>query len=888
MPHDPNFGREKLGTHMLYLIDEQHEIGIDALLHNPNQFTWQQHEQDVPNFGFNTSSFWFWFKVENNSLEKVRWLLEIGYPILDQVDIYLQFADGHIQQWHTGDEVPFSSRQIPHRHFVTRLDFTPHSSSNVFIHIQTSGTVQVPVTLWEISSFFQAEQISNLMYGAFFGLFLVIILYNLFLYVSIKDKSYLYYVTFSFSFLMFSVSISGYGFQFLWPDNLFFQKYSIFIFVSLSMLGLSKFTQYFLGIKKSKNLDFVFLRIMFLIGCLNLMLMFILPYKSIIQFQMFTCLYGGFACIYSGAIALKRIGPTAIIYLSAWTMLVIGILLLTINKIGIIESNFFTEYAAMFSAAALSILLSFALGYQIQIEQKNRILAERSAFNSQQQVYKEKLRANQANDEKQKIRIESEEMNRAKNEFLAMMSHEIRTPLNGIMGLSDLLKSTALDKQQHHFVDTIYNSGESLLTIINDILDFSKIQAGKLKIEKIPVNIFTLIEECNAIFAHKLTNKDIFVSFEVHPKRPITVISDPVRLRQVILNYLGNAIKFTEKGEIKINIDLNPDIQELSISISDTGIGINADKQAILFNDFSQADSSTTRKYGGTGLGLAICKKIALLMGGDVGVKSTANKGSCFWFTCKVGINDKGLNSALNLNNANIGIMLENEHETRFITQHIKNWHGKTTSINQGNQDAIDIDKLFIDKNITEKISRHTLLKQYGLNDDDIIEVGCFDQNASIHRPLSTPAIYHALYKHQPVQKIETEIQDNNKNTLNILVAEDNKVNQMVIKGLLGKLNMHCDIVENGQKACDIIEENPGSYHLILMDCEMPILDGFSATEKIRQYEKQNSRLRIPIIALTAHAMDIHEKRSQDVGMDAFLRKPVKREDLLKTINRFI
>ena len=887
MPHEPNFGNEKLGTHMLYMIDEQHEISIDALLHNPDQFEWLQHEQDVPNFGFNTSSFWFWFKVENNSLEKVRWLLEISYPILDNVDIYLQFSDGHIQQWNTGDEVPFSSRQVPHRNFITRLDFYPHTSTNVFIHTKTSGTVQVPITLWEISDFFQQEQISNIVYGAFFGLFLVIILYNLFLYMSIKDKSYLYYVTFSFSFLMFSISISGYGFQFIWPESIFFQRYSIFIFVSLSMIGLSKFTQYFLGIKKSKDPSFILLRIMFFMGIINLALMFFLPYKSIIQFLMVTCIYGGFACIYSGINALRRIGPTAIIYLTAWSMMIIGILLLTINKIGLIESNFFTEYAAMFSAAILSVLLSFALGYQIQVEQKNRIIAERKALDSQQQVFRAKLRANQANDEKKKIRIESEEMNRAKNEFLAMMSHEIRTPLNGIMGLSDLLKSSKLDDQQHHFVNTIYNSGESLLTIINDILDFSKIQAGKLKIEKIPVNIFTLIEDCNAIFAHKLNSKDIFVSFEMAPNRPITIISDPVRLRQVILNYLGNAIKFTEKGSIKIKVDLNYDTQELSINVCDTGIGINPEKQDKLFSEFSQADSSTTRKYGGTGLGLAICKKIALLMDGDVGVKSEPNKGSCFWFTCKVGIEDKRLNDVLDMHNANIGIMLLDEDEKTFVIQHIKKWNAKEIIVSHTNKEPIDIDKLIIDKKLIMQLSRPALIKQFGLLDDDIIEVGSFDQNATIHRPLSTPAMYAALYKKKAVHHIEKDTTSTENGTLNILVAEDNKVNQMVIRGLLAKLNMHCDIVDNGQKAFERITQNADSYDLILMDCEMPILDGFSATEKIREYETLNNSLRIPIIALTAHAMDIHEKRSKEVGMDAFLRKPVKREELLNTIQRF-
>ena len=887
IPNHEQFGKIKLGTHMVYLVDPNHEVDVDALLHNPNQFEWEKGSENVPNFGFNTSSFWFWVKIENTNLSKVSWLLEISYPVLDYVDIYFQFDNGHVEQWHTGDSVPHMSRQISHRNFLNRIELESHSFTNVFIHIKTSGTVQVPATLWETETFFQQEQVSNIIYGAFFGLFIVIILYNLFLYATVKDKSYIYYVLFSFSFLMFSVSVTGYGFQFLWPKNIILQQYSVFIFVSLSMIGLAKFTQYFLHIDASQKIAHILLKTMLSLGVLNLVLMFFLPYKTIIQFEMFTCILGGVACIYSGIKSLKKIGPTAIIYLSAWIMMIIGILLLTINKAGLIETNFFTEYASMFSAAILSVLLSFALGYQIQVEQKNRIIAERQAFESQQQVFKAKLRANQANDEKQKIRIESEEMNRAKNEFLAMMSHEIRTPLNGIMGLSDLLKSSKLDNQQYHFVDTIYNSGESLLTIINDILDFSKIQAGKLKIENIPVNIFNLMEECNAILAHKLTNKDLFVSFEVYPKRPTTIISDPVRLRQVILNYLGNAIKFTEKGDITIRVELNPTNQELSIHVSDTGIGISAEKQEKLFSEFSQADSSTTRKYGGTGLGLAICKKIARLMDGDVGVKSIKDKGSSFWFTCKVGIEDKGLNNALDLNNNRIGIMLLDKNEELFVEKHIKEWHGKPYIISHTNAETMEIDRLIIDKELINKLTKATLKTQYNISDKDIIDVGYFDQSALIHRPLSTAAIYNAFHKNKPPTNSHYDALNTNNDTLNILVAEDNKVNQMVIKGLLSKLNMHCDIVENGRKACDIIQEKSDFYDLILMDCEMPVLDGFSASEIIRDYEKQHGQARIPIIALTAHAMDVHEKRSKEAGMDAFLRKPVKSEELLKTIKRF-
>lgn len=882
LPHSPEFSAIKLGKHMSYLRDGSEEVDLNALLHDPEQFTWQKQNEDVPNFGFDTAPYWFWFEVENTTLSKVRWLLDISYPILDYVDVYLQYDNGDVQQWHTGDSVSAANREFPHRHFITRFDLDAHSHASVFIRVQTSGAVQVPTVLWEVKSFFINEQLISIVYGIFFGIFVVIILYNGFLYLAVKDRSYFYYVVFTTGYLMFSVTITGYGYQFLWPESINFQKYSIFIFVALAMVGLAKFTEHFLEIKHRTTTPKYLLRGMWILGLMNFPLMVLLPYKIIIQIQMFICIYAAFACIYTCLQSMRYMGTIASIYLTAWIMQLTGILLLTLNKLGFVPSNMFTEHAGMFSAALLSILLSFALGFRIQREQQNRVRAERQAYESQQEMLRETLRANQADMDKQRIRMESEEMDRAKNEFLAMMSHEIRTPLNGIMGLSELLRSSKLNDQQSHFVNTIHHSGESLLTIINDILDFSKIQAGKLNIESIPIDLFNFVEECTAIFAHKVKSKHIFVNTSIHPNRPCIVNTDPVRLRQVMLNYIGNAIKFTEQGEISIQVHVDHDKQELMFKVCDTGIGIDKEKQAALFSEFSQADSSTTRKYGGTGLGLAICKKIAQLMGGDVGVESQPLKGSCFWFTCKVKTEKSHPQAPLDLTGKKFSVLL-NPDEEIFITSHIQQWGGEVQHINIA--EKLGCDYLVIDQELMAKPEIERLMAFNEIPDSHLFLLGNFDEPANFHRPISTSALYYALQKNKGMTIKKPEEKEKQSTALNILVAEDNEVNRLVIKGMLKKLDASFKIVENGELAYQEIQKDH-NFDAILMDCEMPIMDGFTATQKIRDYEKANALPTLPIIALTAHAMDIHEKKAKDVGMTDFLRKPVKKDDLLEALEQ--
>jgi signal transduction histidine kinase/DNA-binding response OmpR family regulator len=524
-----------------------------------------------------------------------------------------------------------------------------------------------------------------------------------------------------------------------------------------------------------------------------------------------------------------------------------------------------------------------------------------------------------------KAKEEAESANKSKSEFLANMSHEIRTPLNGVIGFTDLLMNTELSNEQFQYVQSANTSAHILLGIINDILDFSKIEAGKLELEEVETNIIELAEQTADIVKYNTAKKNIQFLLNIQVDIPKYAILDPIRIKQILVNLLGNAIKFTEKGEVELSIsfeETDPVQQEgvFTFSIRDTGIGISIEQQAKLFKSFTQADSSTTRKFGGTGLGLVISQMLAEKMGSTITLESELNKGSVFSLSIKRKFKRTGSVEYNGLINIERVLIIDDNHNNKTILEHIlAHWNIKTQSVDNAIAALTLLDKdpkfdvLIVDYHMPfmdgittiSEIKKLFAEKQqsnlpkiilYSSSDDAKLENSVHELkiDAKLLKPAKISELFFCLNKisNHPssVQKVEKENTSTetsaNSEGIKILIAEDVSLNMLLLKTIIKSYYPESVILEaiNGQEAVDQFQKSDPD--LIFMDVQMPIMDGFEATLLIRNLGK--GKKYVPIIALTAGALNTEREKCLQVGMDHFLTKPIDKEKLLEVMERIL
>lgn len=593
-----------LGPFVEILEDKGGNLSLDDVMSEPYSSDFFASQSDSPGFGFTSSVYWIRWTVLNQSVDNIEWFLEISYPLLDEIKLYVPAGEKDFSVVPAGDLALFADRPFIHQNFVFPLS-EPPGSRTYYLRVETESSMNIPMVLWTRDSLFSAMSKEQIIQGMYYGIMLIMLVYNLFVFLSTRDVNFLFYVLFIGSFTLISLSLNGLGFRYLWPNILWLCNSPPFFMAHGSIWALI-FSRSFLNIPAiSPRLDKL-VHVMIAVNFTMMALSYLLPYNVSIRVVVLLTMAGIIVMLVIGIYSAMKGVRAAKFYLLAWFSAMMGVFLTSLKNMGVIPGNFITVWGFQFGTAFQMFLFSLGLADKINIMQEEKFLAERNAVENLKKVDK------------------------LKDEFLANTSHELRTPLNGIIGLAESLIDGAAgrlpDKVRSNLA-MITASGKRLASLVDDILDFSRLKNRDISLRLRPVDLRQLVNVVLTVLYPLTQGKNIVLKNEIPEDIP-TVLGDENRLQQILNNLVGNAIKFTNDGEIEISGKESGTFVE--ITVRDTGIGIPQDKCERIFLSFEQADASTAREYGGTGLGLSITKHLVELHGGKISVDSEPGSGSVF------------------------------------------------------------------------------------------------------------------------------------------------------------------------------------------------------------------------------------------------------------------
>lgn len=846
---------------------------------------------------YSSSAYWLRFQFHNDTKSEREFYLQVQDSHLEKVEFFDPNinTEGPIKS--QGTLYPYQSRDYDFHIPTFVIPIAENETRTYYLRVKSSSPITIPIQFSTEKQFRDTYQTVLVIFTIHLSIILAMALYNQFLIFATRDINYFYYGLSIISTAAVLITTDGWQMGFF-PDNYWINHNAVYFCCALAGGSLLIFVRSFFETHLMRRGIDTTLKLSTYVCTITLIatLFFTNPFVETIAIA---CALGASTLAFLTSIFALKMGRSVARFLVAgWAAFLIGAFFTALANVGIIPPEQIYKEALKLGQIIEAMLMSFALADRFR------------------ELKRKEQRAIQA-------AKTSDIKNQAKSEFLAQMSHEIRTPMNGVLGMAELLEQTELTPNQKHYVKVITSSGRALINVINDILDFSKVEAGKMELEQTPFDLDELIAECSSVFSLMADKKDLPLICSIQPDTALYLSGDPTRLRQILINLLGNAFKFTSEGQICLRVypeQSDDENQLIRFEVTDTGIGISEQAQLNLFTAFNQADSSTSRRFGGTGLGLTISKQLAEMMGGEIGVVSTEGKGSTFWFTAQLNVVSQEPPQALKadqLFDKRLLIVDDNITYAHMLKEQARAWKMNVTiayngeeairileKASQANEAPYDIVSLDLHMPLKNGLETAQEIQQLEINYYPQImlltasqepmneqQLDALDIKKATSKPISVSQLKAAyldllgdLELAQTDQSQPKVLDKMSLADLKVLVAEDNTVNQMVIKGMLEKLGIHPSLVDNGLKVVESIIDAKQEFDVILMDCEMPELNGLDATREIRQFEFQNNLENIPIIALTAHADVQYQQECREAGMDNHLPKPIIMDQLVQEL----
>lgn len=604
-----------LGPTLELLIDEENQWNIDDIASGNLDEQFFRFHGDVPSYGYTESVFWARITLTNNS-PKAEWLLKIAYPPHDWIGLYKPIGENRFELEQTGDLLPFSSREIHHRSFVFNLHVPPGDTMTYYLQFDTDGSMQLPITLSSEAEFYEESQMEYILLGIYYGFGLIMIFYNLFLFLSLRYTSYLWYVLFILSIMLCHLTLNGLSFQYIWPESSWWNNRAILFFMAGANISALLFTKSFLNTKAYLPSLHRLINGYILLQPLLIAILAI-DYGTALDLIMAATIGLVFIVATAAVLAWRKGYAPAKYFFFGWIIFLIGVTFSSLADMGLIPITFITKYASQLGSAIEIILFSLALGEKIRRLRLKKEAAEINARQSQELAVKHLQQANNV-----------------KNEFLANTSHELRTPLHGIIGIAESLRDDpSVDDRIKQNLTLIITSGNRLTHLINDLLDASKLNHHELGLEIEPVSLRELAEVICTVTSTLSSGTPVTIQNQIPATLP-PAAADENRLQQIMYNLIGNAIKYTDIGEIVLFAEIRGN--EIVLFIKDSGIGISEEDLENIFNSFERGTNLSDRTIIGTGLGLSITKQLIELHGGDISIQSTLGKGTTVSFSVPI------------------------------------------------------------------------------------------------------------------------------------------------------------------------------------------------------------------------------------------------------------